>query len=68
MVQITYVPHELTPIFCVIPLVFVFLWTLIIGDFKNFKGSKKSCSMYTAKDPVNCYQNFQQPNGKQHTN
>ncbi|XP_055837131.1 uncharacterized protein LOC129905628 [Episyrphus balteatus] len=68
MVQITYVPNELTPIFCVIPLVFVFLWTLIIGDFKNFKGSRKSCAVYTAKDPVNCYQDFVQPNGKEHMN
>ncbi|XP_005189154.1 uncharacterized protein LOC101900749 [Musca domestica] len=40
------------------PVVFVFLWYLIIGDFKNFKGSKVSCSEFTATDPVNCYQNY----------
>ncbi|XP_055919522.1 uncharacterized protein LOC129951418 [Eupeodes corollae] len=64
MVEITHVPNELTPLFCVIPLVFVFLWTLIIGDFKNFKGSRNSCTTYTAKDPVNCYQDFVQQKEK----
>ena len=61
------------------PLVFIFLWCLIVGDFKvklnskftsstysnnffqNFKDSRKSYTKFSAKDPINCYQNYVDP-------
>ncbi|XP_033250556.1 uncharacterized protein LOC117189519 [Drosophila miranda] len=49
---------ELLVLSSLLPGVFVFLWTLITGDIKNFKGSKLSYSEFTAQDPVNCYQNY----------
>ncbi|XP_016994529.2 uncharacterized protein [Drosophila takahashii] len=49
---------ELFVLCTVIPAVFVFLWSLISGDMKNFKGSKLAYSVYTAKDPINCYQDY----------
>ncbi|XP_065368742.1 uncharacterized protein LOC135961175, partial [Calliphora vicina] len=52
---------ELFIAFSVMPLVFVFLWCLIVGDFKNFQGSQKAYSVFTAKDPINCYQNYVEP-------
>ncbi|XP_037953791.1 uncharacterized protein LOC119683965 [Teleopsis dalmanni] len=50
---------ELFTMLYVIHAVFIFLWLLIFGDFKNFKGSRSAYSSYTALDPINCYQNFQ---------
>ncbi|EDW48322.1 uncharacterized protein LOC6609632 [Drosophila sechellia] len=50
---------ELFVLSTVIPAVFVYLWTLISGDMKNFKGSKLAYSVYTAKDPINCYQDYE---------
>ncbi|XP_034653534.1 uncharacterized protein LOC117891878 [Drosophila subobscura] len=49
---------ELFVLSSLLPAVFVFLWTLITGDIKNFKGSKLAYSEFIAKDPVNCYQNY----------
>ncbi|XP_017146143.1 uncharacterized protein LOC108158397 [Drosophila miranda] len=49
---------ELLVLSSLFPGVFVFLWTLITGDIKNFKGSKLAYSEFTAQDPVNCYQNY----------
>ncbi|XP_032590025.1 uncharacterized protein LOC116804960 [Drosophila grimshawi] len=45
-------------LFSVMPTVFIYLWTLITGDVKNFENSKTAYSVYTAKDPINCYQNY----------
>ncbi|XP_013098529.2 uncharacterized protein LOC131993980, partial [Stomoxys calcitrans] len=53
---------ELFIAFNLMPLVFIFLWYLIIGDFKNFKASKVACTNFTATDPVNCYQNYKKSN------
>ncbi|XP_055374581.1 uncharacterized protein LOC129607555 [Condylostylus longicornis] len=53
------VPVFLAPVIAVvIPSVFVFLWGLISGDFKNFKGSKRAYTEFTATDAVNCYSNY----------
>lgn len=52
---------ELFILSSVLPAVFVYLWTLITGDIKNFENSKTAYSVYTAKDPINCYQNYVQP-------
>ncbi|XP_017839494.1 uncharacterized protein LOC108597441 [Drosophila busckii] len=49
---------ELLILCSLMPTVFIYLWSLITGDVKNFKSSKLAYSVYTAKDPVNCYQNF----------
>ncbi|XP_017960460.1 uncharacterized protein LOC108653994 [Drosophila navojoa] len=49
---------ELTVLISLMPAVFIYLWTLITGDIKNFEGSKTAYSVYTAKDPINCYQNY----------
>ncbi|KNC31618.1 hypothetical protein FF38_01016 [Lucilia cuprina] len=52
---------ELFIAFSVMPLVFVFLWCLIVGDFKNFRDSYKAYTVFTAKDPINCYQDYVEP-------
>ncbi|XP_016928832.2 uncharacterized protein [Drosophila suzukii] len=49
---------ELFVLCTLIPAVFVYLWSLITGDMKNFKASKLSYTVYTARDPVNCYQDY----------
>ncbi|KAM8713776.1 hypothetical protein ACLKA7_014013 [Drosophila subpalustris] len=49
---------ELFLLSSLMPAVFVFLWTLITGDIKNFENSKRAYSVFTAKDPINCYQNY----------
>ncbi|XP_037714738.1 uncharacterized protein LOC119550240 [Drosophila subpulchrella] len=49
---------ELFVLCTLIPAVFVYLWSLITGDMKNFKASKLGYTVYTARDPVNCYQDY----------
>ncbi|EDW60362.1 uncharacterized protein LOC115767494 [Drosophila novamexicana] len=49
---------ELLVLSSLMPAVFIYLWTLITGDIKNFENSKIAYSVYTAKDPINCYQNY----------
>jgi len=56
--EISYVSDDFLPIFGVIPLVFCFLWYLIVGDIKNLTSGKAPYTNYSAADPVNCYQNY----------
>ncbi|KRG05486.1 uncharacterized protein LOC26527149 [Drosophila mojavensis] len=49
---------ELVVLTSLMPAVFIYLWILITGDIKNFERSKTAYSAYTAKDPINCYQNY----------
>ncbi|KAL9915169.1 uncharacterized protein LOC119636654 [Glossina fuscipes] len=56
--NVSYGLFEIIIAFNLVPLVFIFLWSLIVGDFKNFRISRKTCTEFTAQDPVNCYQNF----------
>ncbi|XP_034479321.1 uncharacterized protein LOC117785432 [Drosophila innubila] len=49
---------ELFLLSSLLPAVFVYLWALITGDIKNFENSKLAYSVFTAKDPINCYQNY----------
>ncbi|KAH8413799.1 hypothetical protein KR222_008369 [Zaprionus bogoriensis] len=49
---------ELFALSSLMPAVFIYLWTLITGDIKNFESSKRAYSVYTADSPVNCYQNY----------
>ncbi|XP_064536731.1 uncharacterized protein LOC135427205 [Drosophila montana] len=49
---------ELLVLSSLMPAVFIYLWTLITGDIKNFENSKIAYSVYTAKDPINCYQDY----------
>ncbi|KAH8355168.1 hypothetical protein KR093_007447 [Drosophila rubida] len=52
---------ELAILSSLMPSVLIYLWTLITGDIKNFEDSKRAYSVYTAKDPINCYQNYVEP-------
>ncbi|XP_030375119.1 uncharacterized protein LOC115624535 [Scaptodrosophila lebanonensis] len=56
---------ELFVLLTVIPTVFSYLWYLIGGDILNFESSKLSYTIYTAQDPVNCYQDYER---KENTN
>ncbi|CAD7078188.1 unnamed protein product [Hermetia illucens] len=47
-----------------VPAVFVGLWALIFIDFKNFMGSKVAYTVFTAKDPINCYQDYKSSDSK----
>ncbi|KAH8277762.1 hypothetical protein KR018_005612 [Drosophila ironensis] len=49
---------ELFVLCTLMPAIFVYLWSLISGDIKNFKASKLAYSVYTARDPINCYQDY----------
>ncbi|XP_018797419.1 PREDICTED: uncharacterized protein LOC108974176 [Bactrocera latifrons] len=54
----TFTNFEFAIIVSVLPAAFVYLWALIAGDLNNFSGSRKKLYSYTAKDMVNCYQNY----------
>ncbi|KAH8401308.1 hypothetical protein KR009_004472 [Drosophila setifemur] len=49
---------ELFILSTILPAVFVYLWSLISGDMKNFKASKLAYTVFAAQDPINCYQNY----------
>ncbi|KRF97458.1 uncharacterized protein [Drosophila tropicalis] len=55
---------EVSVLCSLMPAVFIFLWSLITGDIKNFEGSRLAYSEYTAKDPINCYQNYVEQKSK----
>ncbi|XP_011180494.1 uncharacterized protein LOC105210971 [Zeugodacus cucurbitae] len=54
----TFTNFEFALVVSVLPAAFMYLWTLIAGDLINFPGSRKKLLSYTAKDMVNCYQNY----------
>ncbi|CAD7011303.1 uncharacterized protein LOC110118354 [Ceratitis capitata] len=54
----TFTTFEFGLVVSVLPAAFFYLWTLIAGDLINFPGSRSKLYSYTAKDMVNCYQNY----------